>query len=572
MYKFRNPGTTLNTLTSNFFAFYNELKDYESFNLEEMARVLAQNKLMTSYGFSGDKALVRSHNSDVSRNSTQMNVKMYAEILRMLGWVASKNLSSSYPLEFTHLGIQVAHSNKYTVQKLYQESVLGIVNPNEILNVKYKENTRIFYSILNAISKMNGFIYKHEMCMIPMSYDDNDRMLTTKINECLLERETLSYSDFKKKFTEFSDSLGMKPSSVDNCTRMPIAMLKQCGFVCEAKNQIYMRKLSTLQITAKGSGILKNYENFFDLRLSHYDKYSADKKEAAIRLGYLSMLSRAGLDTSGYDDIVKSDNLALQNDIHSKELFFSPYQTIKSFEVNRTMSSLFEWKFKSAIKNQEKKVLLQDERSTTSISLNDKIVLKPIKKTTDFTDEVQDLHDKIISYYKQNGSSMKVVSILEQECASFKQNDYYPLIGLYLKLLGLNCHISRAGDNGARWDAIIIDNRLSIPIEIKSPTEEFHISLKAIRQALENKVILLSRRTYETTKTASSLVIGYKKPNSRSEMEELILAIKHVFDINIAVLDMYTLILLAVKKVISNQGISIIDLSALEGIVSLDDI
>lgn len=52
-------------------------------------------------------------------------------------------------------------------------------------------------------------------------------------------------------------------------------------------------------------------------------------------------------------------------------------------------------------------------------------------------------------------------------------------------------------------------------VEIKSPTEEMHISVKAIRQALENKIILLSRKTYITTNKCSTYAVGYFPPNDR---------------------------------------------------------
>jgi hypothetical protein len=45
---------------------------------------------------------------------------------------------------------------------------------------------------------------------------------------------------------------------------------------------------------------------------------------------------------------------------------------------------------------------------------------------------------------------------------------------------------------------MIVDATDSIPIEIKSPGEEMELSVKALRQAVENKVILLSRNQFPT--------------------------------------------------------------------------
>lgn len=115
------------------------------------------------------------------------------------------------------------------------------------------------------------------------------------------------------------------------------------------------------------------------------------------------------------------------------------------------------------------------------------------------------------------------------------------------RIIGVDCHKSRDGVNGERWDAMIRDSKRSIPIEIKSPTEEMHISVKAIRQALENKIILLSRKTYITTEECSSYAVGYLAPNARAEVVDLISDIKTTFGYRIAVFDIESLIRVSVN-------------------------
>ena len=112
---------------------------------------------------------------------------------------------------------------------------------------------------------------------------------------------------------------------------------------------------------------------------------------------------------------------------------------------------------------------------------------------------------------------------------------------------------SRQGDNGARWDAIIIDEEKSIPIEMKSPKEVSHISIKAIQQALENKIILLSRKTYITDKKTTSLAIGYYLPNERAEVNALISDIKNTYGYNIGVIDLKSLLSIAVSIIIDGK-------------------
>ena len=86
-------------------------------------------------------------------------------------------------------------------------------------------------------------------------------------------------------------------------------------------------------------------------------------------------------------------------------------------------------------------------------------------------------------------------------------------------------------------------------IEIKSPTEEQHLSLKAIRQALENKVILLSRGTHPTLPETTSLAVGYYLPNHRAEVTNLMSDFKTAFGYNIGIIDLKTLLTIAVTIV-----------------------
>ena len=99
-----------------------------------------------------------------------------------------------------------------------------------------------------------------------------------------------------------------------------------------------------------------------------------------------------------------------------------------------------------------------------------------------------------------------------------------------------------------RWDAFIIHPSDSVPIEIKSPGEEQCISVKGIRQALENKIILLSRTTAPCRRETTSLVVGYLIPNDRAEVADLISDIHGAFNITIGIVDFRSLIILAIAE------------------------
>ena len=134
--------------------------------------------------------------------------------------------------------------------------------------------------------------------------------------------------------------------------------------------------------------------------------------------------------------------------------------------------------------------------------------------------------------------------------------------------MGFKCSFSRPGDNGARWDAIIDDPVRSIPIEIKSPTEEQHLSIKAIRQALENKIILLSRQTHSTTPEVSTLAVGYHMPNERAEVSRLISDIKATYGYKIGVIDLNSLLSLSISILVDEKGFDKEKLYVLEGLMN----
>lgn len=155
------------------------------------------------------------------------------------------------------------------------------------------------------------------------------------------------------------------------------------------------------------------------------------------------------------------------------------------------------------------------------------------------------LVDGPVSYYEDyiqqtldaSHSKRAFLKTSKQALRSMK-SEFYDIIGLILKHIGFeSTHVSRGGDVNNRMDAIIIDDENSIPIEIKSPKECKEINLKSIRQACENKVIILSRKFYQTTDDTTSLAIAFQYPPKRSDVYELIDDIKNAYNFNIGIID-----------------------------------
>jgi len=182
--------------------------------------------------------------------------------------------------------------------------------------------------------------------------------------------------------------------------------------------------------------------------------------------------------------------------------------------------------------------------------------------------EDSDFLQRVNQMVEAGNNSRSIVNALFDYYIDATQTTFYPLIATLFKIMGFDCSFSRPGDNGARWDAIIDDSKRSIPIEIKSPTEEQHLSIKAIRQALENKIVLLSRKTHITAPDVSTLAVGYYMPNERAEVTRLISDFKETYGYRIGVIDLKSLLSLAVSILVDGKGFDKEKLYKLEGLVN----
>lgn len=203
----------------------------------------------------------------------------------------------------------------------------------------------------------------------------------------------------------------------------------------------------------------------------------------------------------------------------------------------------------------------QQEAFTTPL-----VLVSGTNSCVDKSDAIaNEIREKVNELHEEGLAASQIVSTLFDAELHSNQDRFYPLIGAAFRLIGFDCKVSRQGDNGSRWDAIIVGPGNAIPIEIKSPGEEEHISIKAVKQAAENKVMLLSRETYPTDKEAVSLVVGYKAPNERAEVSNLISAFENTFSIQIGVISFDVLLSLVVSSVLYGKVLNPSDLEKLRG-------
>lgn len=313
-------------------------------------------------------------------------------------------------------------------------------------------------------------------------------------------------------------------------------------------------------LTQHGADLADSLREVKDLRMDEYYSYPEHTRNSLIRLGVYSMLLRAGYDTSPVQETIRQDQVVCADVLNGKELLFSPYQTLHRSVVDEALGI-----HREIAGTQTHTDVLPDIKRTDANVNNICLTISTNGAHSTSDVEVNSFVQQVLDAKSVGERKKDIIDKIFDDSITDTQTKFYPFVAMLFRVMGLDCQASRPGDNGARWDAIIVDSEESIPIEIKSPTEEQHLSLKAIRQALENKVILLSRGTHPTLPETTSLAVGYYLPNDRAEVTNLMSDFKTAFGYNIGIIDLKTLLTIAVTIVYDEKTFDISELNRLEG-------
>lgn len=554
MQRIPNPVSDLTIFLKIFRDIYPLLKELKVFNIDNITRSMIDTNSVTSQGAIGEEALLRSTRKDRTRDPLFNQSKALSELFRTLGWIQSTTSQSIFT--FSLLGIYVAEVNERIAVNLLKECLLGIAYPNEILDVKSQQQIRLISSILLTMDSLN-FITRNEMIVGPMSVlnDTDSTIFNEMLNKLLLCRKE------PEKLTEWIDSISDERNisliTMGNYTRFPMAALPW------SKWGIKNRKIGTL-ISEEGRQEANRIKNSLDYRLKDFYDLSDTLKPAFIRGCFYGLLERQGFDISCVQDELK---LLQEHNINYKKILFSPFQQLSRETIQKWTPELV-----VEINNFQKNVIQVVDTTKSKITEKVTFLLELVEDISEEKNITDDLYYEIKKVIVDTKSTEEAANVLFDKYSSSNKNIFYPLVANLLIFLGFKCHVSRAGQNYERADAMIIDDQFCIPIEIKSPGEEVEISVKAIRQALENKIILLSRKSYPTDRKTTSLAIGFKPPNERSEVYELIENIKKAFDINIGVIDFYSLLILVISSISESKKINLAQLSSLQGVIRVSPI
>jgi hypothetical protein len=566
MLRVPNPGSDIDSFIGIYQELFEALRERASFDLDDMSRVLVERNLATSSGYMGEEALLRSFNRDRSRDPIYNQAKMYSELYKVLGWL-HPTPESALRFRFTYLGAHVAAARRDPAA-MFRECIVGMAYPNAVLNVRGNHVLRPFATTLRTMAELDGLLHRDEMIVGPLSLgDDRDQ---GEFDAMIAELESLrrDSSHLGAKLSEVSQQRGISTTTMRNYTRFPIAVIKWLGWARSERRRDYCGKSTPfLVLTSKGEQEIRTIASCQDVRATDVRDAGEEAKAAIVRASFYQMLGRAGFDVETVQGQIASDLAIAQPFLKdtTRPLLFSPFQELDPQYLAEQFPKV------SGVKVSEPSRL-----RATDISLGQPQIVSEVSLLGSPERAGVQADRRLVSLFEDAAARVgddprRVADYIAATQQDLNQDQFYPLVAQLFSALGYQCEYSRPGVNSQRWDAMIVDPKHSIPIEIKSPGEEEYLSVKAVRQALENKVILLSRKSFATEPSTTSLVVGFNPPNDRSQVASLVADIREAFGIVIGVIDLRSLLFLAAARVLHGKSHNVDDLRTLHGIIKVSD-
>ena len=321
--------------------------------------------------------------------------------------------------------------------------------------------------------------------------------------------------------------------------------------------------------------VLELIEGSKDLRKIDLEEIDRATKDAITRLSFYQILERANFDIDPVESVLAEDKVLVEKYVGSPDhpILFSPFQEFHS----DYLYSIFPYSSRREASKVPVELYVSHAHGGTSEALYSSVGL--IDATSLLVEKLnsddQDVGEEVLDVFKvpmERGWDLGIsIEYIMSQYADANKEVFYPIVEKLFKAIGYDCELSKAGVNYKRWDAIIRSPKHWMPIEIKSPGEEKFLSVKAVRQALENKVILLARAASSTEFKDTSLVVCYNLPNDRSEVNSLINDVFEVYGIVIGVIDFRTLLQIAGSHLLLKKEHNRNQLEKLRGFIRLSD-
>lgn len=569
MLRFPNPGSTIENFVSVYGAAFERLNG-RIVDLDDIVAAVVSANLATSSGYVGEEAVARSTRADRSRDPLYNQLKMYAELFRTLGWL-HPTPQSALNFTFTLLGEQVVAAGR-DFEALLEECVLGIVYPTPILTVKGDFDLRPFAFILRVMGACDGHLSRDEMIIGPLSAarDRSKKDLDAVVAKIKAARASALSSE--EAVEAVSDARKIQVNTLQNYTRWPIALLRDLGWATRGHARFRDgQKYGTFHLTDKGQAIAKRVGGSVDLRVDDAAQLAQEERKALAVVAHFRMLERSGFDIAPLGQRIEEAEAQAapvfeRIGTDGRNLLFSPFQSLALGDIAAAFPTRVQTVKVEEVAGGTTTMVAPDGRDDRS-----HLFVHPTMVSAEGAGAggPATLRVELTKLLKAHRKIETAAAAFADNHAGDTQTVFYPLVTHLFQILGFESDFSRAGVNYQRWDAYVLVGGYALPVEIKSPTEEVMLSTKAVRQALENKVILLSRGGLETRPELASLVVGNRLPNERGEMSNLIDDVFKAFDLRLGVIDLTTLAHLALRAVRDGVTIDATQLSQLRGFLDV---
>jgi hypothetical protein len=512
---------------------------------------------------------------DRSRDPLYNQSKAYSELYRMLGWIHPQE-NSRLAFSFTFLG-KHAHGVSRSPKSFVEECLLGIALPNFLVDSKGNYIQRPFACILRTAELLDRKISRDEIIAGPMSLKDDRNKVSFAAMVAFLRKARKVKGLLRKRLESISTDREITTTTMGNYTRFPLAVLAWTDWTSRQSVRQFGKIVEYRALTEKGIKAARDLNRFIDLRGSDLSNFNDRTITSLSKIAFYQMLERANFDITPALEEIRSLGQQLDKDgvlVAERKrtpILFSPFQELNPVVVRSI--------FPKAGKDGTRKKSVQSKPDVSSpaqagINTTVSLISGDIDKGTHILKNVQNGSAALQIHLNgtvsnQGGNLDRTADYLLEHYRGAKKEVFYPLIADLLCLLDFPAEVSRAGVNYQRADVFINDPPVSIPIEVKSPTEELHISVKAIRQALENKIILQSRTPKSSTMPITTLAVGFYPPNSRAEVESLVADIKKAYGISIGVIDFRSLLILVLAKIIGGKVPNRKEFTELCGIINV---
>lgn len=566
MLRFPNPGSTIDNFVRVYSAAFDALYG-RTVNLDEIVEAVVKANLATSSGYMGAEAVTRSTRDDRNFDPLYNQAKMYAELFRTMGWL-QPTAERSLKFTFTLLGEQLVAAGR-AYWPLFEECILGIAYPTHVLAVKGSFDLRPFAFLLRSMTANGGYLSRDEMIIGPLSAQSDRTPQVVAATNAMIATARMSAAAISIELETLAIKRKIQVNTLRNYTRWPIAVLRDSGWAKEYKGYYGDgRAYDVWKLTEKGSAVSERVNNALDLRLSDVEPKELKERIALATIAHYQMLERAGFDVEPMRErLIAAEKVtkSVTQIPATGTLLFSPFQSLSLNDIQ----AAFPTQIKAPVVDVDKPI--EGQRTHAGRDSRSHLFVEPsfVAAPTTTNVEANTVHAELSALMDQYRSIPAAAAAFAVNHIKDTQTIFYPLVTHLFHLMGYRSEYSRAGVNYQRWDACLWIEEDALPVEIKSPTEEEFLSTKAVRQALENKIVLLSRGGLKTRKDVASFIVGYRLPSERGDMSNLIDNIFEAFGLRLGVIDLQSLAHLALLSIIEGKMINGKQLAGLRGFLDV---